>query len=375
LTAEIVITEERRAQRRTKAAEELRKSGSDFLIVCPGKNLEYLTGLPGQGSERLLAIIIDTEGRTSTVCPSFEVSRMLGSGLSDIHGWEEHEDPYKLSAALISEAGTRQVKRIALEGQTPFENYVRFRAHLPEVEFVNGGPLVRRLRMTKEPEEILLMRRACEITAKMLDEITATSPVGKTEKEIGSRVAEIYRRHGVEGGALVQSGPNTAIPHGSPSDRKVCECDVLLIDTGCSVSGYCSDVTRTYVVGEMGGQFESVYQIVAKAQGAGIAAAAPGTPCAQVDYAARKVIEDEGKGQFFTHRLGHGIGLEGHEEPYLVRGNDLALEKSMTVTIEPGIYIEEQFGIRIEDVVAISESGCEVLSDMIPKDLRVLPAR
>jgi Xaa-Pro dipeptidase len=375
LKAEPTISEAARAHRRGRAADSLRESKADFLFVCPGKNFEYLTGLPGQGSERLLAIIIDSEGRVSTVCPSFEASRMLESGLSGIHAWEEHEDPYKLCSALISQAGTRRVERIALEGQTPFANYLRLKAHLPEIEFVDGGPLVQRLRMRKDPDEILLMRRACEITAKMLEEITARPLVGKTEKDIGAEITQIYRGHDVDGGALVQSGPNSAIPHGAPSDRKICECDALLIDTGCSVSGYCSDVTRTYVVGEMSGQFKDVYGIVARAQAAGIAAASPGTKCAQVDYAARKVIEDAGYGQFFTHRLGHGIGLEGHEEPYLVKGNDLPLEQSMTMTIEPGIYMEEHFGVRIEDVVAISEFGREVLSDMIPKDLTVLPVR
>jgi Xaa-Pro dipeptidase len=367
------ITPDRRAERRTRAAGQLRKSELDFLFLCPGKDFEYLTGLPGEPSERLLALMIDAGGQVATVCPSFEVTRMLAAGLSNIHAWEEHEDPYKVAACVMSPAGGSNAGRIALDGRTRFETYLRLRGHLPDAEFLDGGPIVAGLRMKKEPEEILLMRRACEITAKMLEEITSGPLVGKTEKEIGAEIGEIYRRHGTEGGALVQSGPNTAIPHGGPSDRKISECDVLLIDTGCSIYGYCSDVTRTYVVGEMSGQFENVYEIVARAQGAGIGTASPGTPCEDVDYAARKVIEDEGMGRFFTHRLGHGIGLEGHEHPYLVRGNDLRLEKSMTMTIEPGIYMEEHFGVRIEDVIAISDSGREVLSDMIPKDLRVLP--
>jgi Xaa-Pro dipeptidase len=303
------------------------------------------------------------------ICHSFEEERIRRSStVTDVRTWEEDENPFELSGRCFRELRMPS-STILLDGNMPFNFYFRLQTVMPQFEFVDGSPLMFAARITKSAEEITLLRRASSFTAEgILAGIEEVSP-GMKESEIAQIVNEqMSKRSGEPASCLVQSGPNSAIPHGSASDRKIEPNDVLLIDGGTFVSGYKGDITITTVIGEPSARFKKIYDIVYRANRAAFDAARPGVPCENLDKIARDLIVSEGFGQYFTHRLGHGIGLEGHEHPYLVNGNTQKLETGMAFTIEPGIYILGEFGIRIEDDVAITEDGAERLST-VPRDL------
>jgi Xaa-Pro dipeptidase len=324
--------------------------------------------------ERLVGLAIGRDGRSEAIAPAFEVSRMLQAGLGAVSGWEEDEDPLELAAQIARQmCGDQAV--VALDGRFWFKDYQRFAELLPHYRFVNGWLLVADLRMRKSEEEIKWMSRACQISCDVVEKALANLERNTTERELEGEIARLYRERGVAGGALVQSGENSAIPHGGASERVIQPCDALLIDTACCYEGYHSDLTRTYVVEEASERFREIYGIVQEAQRLGIEKITSGTRCEEADYAARSHIESKGFGKYFTHRLGHGIGLEIHEEPYLVRGNEMPLDFGMAVTVEPGIYIEGEFGVRIEDVVACGQEGPVVLTGALPKELQVVTFR
>jgi Xaa-Pro dipeptidase len=356
--------------RRRSIAGRLAELGADYFFTASCPAFGYLTGLgTGYPSERLVAVIIARDGSANSICPAFEVSRLVELGLPGIHPWEEHEDPFAIAHDII---GKTPNPTVLVEGRLWFDWLLRLKAGVPGATFKSGSQLVHDLRMHKTPEELDLMGRACDVTEKAIHLALSRLQIGITEKEFGKVIARAYEECGVTSGALVQSGPNSAIPHGAPKDRRIEDSDVLLIDTGCQIEGYASDITRTYVINHCSERFREIYNIVLAAQGAGIAAARPGNTCEHMDFAARRVIEDAGYGRYFTHRLGHGIGLEVHEEPYLVKGNKRVLEPGMTFTVEPGIYVEGEFGVRIEDDVVITDTGCRVISDSFSRVLTVI---
>ncbi len=352
-----------------KLVELMNNKGISSLMLIPSPNLYYATGLQIHLSERLITAIIPAKQESMVICPSFEEERIRNSTyITDIRTWDEDEDPFKLTGNCLSELEFSS-ESIALDGNMPFNFYSRLADVLPHTQFVDSSPLLNTARITKSDEEIHLLKRASSITAEGILESIEQTSVGMTELDVAQIVKEhLSKRSGEPASCLVQSGPNSAIPHGSASDRKIEKNDVLLIDAGTTIAGYYGDITITTVIGEPSERFKKIYDLVLRANRAGFERADEGIPCEAVDKTARDLIVSEGFGEYFTHRLGHGIGLEVHEHPYLVNGNKQKLEVGMAVTIEPGIYIHGEFGVRIEDDVVISKDGAERLSK-IPREL------
>ena len=355
-------------RRLDRARAELEARRFDCLIATPGTNYEYLTGYNPGRSERLIALIVPLRGGPAVVCPSFEVERIKRHGvIADARGWEEEGDPYALVRDTVRRLAPR-AGTIALESSTGYQTSLRLAAALSGWKFVDAAPVTERLRIVKAPEEIALIRRAIEITQAAMTATFAQLAVGMTERDVARLLSREMQQRGAEGGGLVQFGPSSALPHGGPAAAALERESAVLIDCGCRVGGYESDITRTVWFGDSpADEFRKVFNVVHDAQSAALELGRPGTPCQDMDRAARKVIAAAGYGSFFTHRLGHGLGMDGHEPPYLVEGNALPLEPGMVFTDEPGIYQLGKFGVRIEDDCVMTASGVEVLSQRASK--------
>src|SRR6059058_5617734 len=354
------------ARRLDRARGELKARGLDLLIATPSTNYEYLTGYNPGRSERLIALLLPVVGAPAIVCPSFEVERIKRHSIvTELHGWEEQEDPH----ALVRETVRRlRPGSVALESSTAYQTFLRLGRALPGWKFVDAGPVTDRLRVIKSPEEVALLRRAIAITLDAMAATFAQLAVGTTEVQVAQTLSREMEQRGAPGGGLVQFGPSSALPHGGPAGPKLERETVVLIDCGCRVGGYTSDITRTIWFGDLPSEeFRKVFNVVHDAQTAAMTLGRPGTPCEDMDRAARKVITAAGYGPFFTHRLGHGLGMDGHEPEYLVEGNSTRLEPGMVFTIEPGIYQLGKFGVRIEDDCVMTATGVEVLSQRAAK--------
>jgi Xaa-Pro dipeptidase len=357
-------------RRLERAQAELAARRLDLLIATPSTNYEYLTGYNPGRSERLIALLLPAAGTPAIVCPSFEVERLRRhSVITELHGWEEQDDPYALVAGtvrgLLPEARSGTV---ALESSTAYQTSLRLGGALDGWKFMDAAPVTERLRVIKSPEEIALIRRAIAITQDAMAATFVQLAVGTTEEEVAHTLSRAMLERGAPGGGLVQFGASSALPHGGPAGPRLERETVVLIDCGCRVGGYESDITRTIWFGDHpSDEFVKVFNIVHDAQTAAIALGRPGTPCQEMDRAARKVIAAAGYGAFFTHRLGHGLGMDGHEPAYLVEGNRTPLEPGMVFTDEPGIYQLGKFGVRIEDDCLMTDRGVEVLSQRATK--------
>ena len=353
-------------QRRLEHAQaELKARRWDILVATPSTNYEYLTGYNPGRSERLIALVLPVSGSPTVVCPSFEVERIKRhSVITDLRGWEEQDDPYILVRDAVRRLKPGSGKgTIALESSTTYHSSLRLATALPGWKFADAAPMTERLRVIKSPEEIALIRRAIAITQDAMAATFAQLTVGTTEVDVSHVLSREMQQRGAPGGGLVQFGPSSALPHGGPSGPKLEREMVVLIDCGCTVGGYQSDITRTIWFGDHpSDEFVKVFNVVHDAQTAAIELGRPGTPCQDMDRAARRVITAAGYGRFFTHRLGHGLGMDGHEPAYLVEGNRTPLEPGMVFTDEPGIYQLGKFGVRIEDDCTMTEHGVEVLS-------------
>jgi Xaa-Pro dipeptidase len=321
------------------------------MFLEPGSNFRYLTGLELGRSERLIAAVLTAAGELHLIGPAFEEER-LGRcpAPARIGTWLEDQDPMVLVSEAVLAGSTHTI--VAVGPTTRFFVVESLRVALPGYNMVHAGPVIEQARLTKDKAELAAMRAACRRTREVMASIPKIARAGMTEAELARKI----------GGGIVQFGANAAIPHGGPSGRKLRKGDIILVDTGHTVDGYWSDLTRTFFFGRKTKEFKEVYGIVEKAQKAGIRAVKPGATCQTVDKAARKVIEDAGYGDYFIHRTGHGLGLDIHERPYLVKGNKARLRPGMVVTIEPGIYLPGKFGVRIEDDVAVTKAGRSVLS-------------
>src|SRR5438270_912041 len=333
----------------------------DALFIAPGTSLYYFTGIRWGMSERLLALVLPRTGEPIIVVPAFEEGRMREKLQfpAEVRAWQEDQSPTKIAAAALADRGIR-TGRIGVEETAPFTFYDHLRAAAPGLECVSADPVTIACRGRKSPHELELMRLACEATFDVFRAVLASVKEGMSQEEIGKLVEGGFSKMGLHGGALVLLGASAALPHGTIKPQKLKEDDVVLIDGGCAVEGYQSDVTRTGVLGKPSEKVARVFEIVRKAQDAALDAARAGRLSGTVDDAARKVITDAGFGpdyKRFTHRLGHGIGLDGHEHPYLVRGSKAVLEPGMTFSNEPGIYLIGEFGLRSEDDMVITESG------------------
>ncbi len=333
----------------------------DALIIGPGSSLFYFTGIHWGLSERLLALVLPRTGLPLLVCPAFEESRMRESLRypAEVRVWQEDESPTKLIAAALSERHLNP-GRIGIEETLPFTFYDHLRAAAADCTFVSADPVTIACRGVKSEHELSFLRAACSATCDVYRRVFASLKEGMSEEDIGNLVTAGFAKMNLRGGALVLIGAAAALPHGSKQPLKLKEGDVVLIDGGCTVEGYESDVTRTGVFGKPSAKVQKVFEIVRKAQDAALDAARAGRLSGTVDDAARAVVTTGGYGpdyKFFTHRLGHGLGLDGHEHPYLVRGSKTVLTAGMTFSNEPGIYIPGEFGVRCEDDMVITAEG------------------
>jgi Xaa-Pro dipeptidase len=352
--------------RLARAQALLATSGLDGLVVGPGSSLRYFTGAEWGLSERFLGFVLRRTGDPVWIAPAFERDRAreqihLGS---DVRTWEEDESPYAMVAQALKEGGA--TGRVGIEETMPFAFSDGIARELPALSLVSATPVTAGCRMLKDAHEIALMRRSALLTVRAHRAVFESLREGTTVAQASGWSAAAHRRLGVRGGALVLFGPDAAFPHGTEKPRTLRAGDVVLIDGGGRLHGYSSDITRTAVFGAPPSERQRrIWDLVRKAQQAAFAAARPGVECQAIDAAARSVIEDGGFGpgyKHLTHRLGHGIGLDGHEWPYMVRGNATKLAAGMTFTDEPGIYIPGELGIRHEDSVVVTEQGCENLA-------------
>jgi Xaa-Pro dipeptidase len=362
------------AERRTRIEKARRFMGEqkiDGLVLTGGTSLVYFSGIQWGLSERLFAMVLPLKGDAFYVSPAFEEERAreqiaLGplGGSADVRTWEEHESPYERVAQGLRDRGIAS-------GRVGIEETVRFVfsdgiAHAaPTLTVVSGTAVTAGCRGIKDTHELELMRLANQVTLKAYEAAYRSMKEGMTQRDFAGLVALAHQRLGFTGSAGVQVGEYSALPHGSITPQVIKEGTILLIDGGCSVEGYQSDISRTFVLGKATEKMNKVFDIEFRAQTAALKAARPGVPCEAVDAAARKVITDAGYGpdyKYFTHRVGHGIGMDGHEWPYLVRGNKLPLAPGMTFSDEPGIYIRGEFGVRLEDDMYITENGAELFT-------------
>ena len=353
------------ARRIARAQEELKTRKLDLLVVEPSTNFQYFTGYNPGRSERLILLMVPASGAPTIVCPSFEVERIKrNTVISDARGWEEQENPWNLVAKAVGPYGV-----VGIEPTTSYQSYRRLARTLPRWRFEDGALVTERLRIIKSPEEIALIRQAIAATEASIAATFTQLAVDMSERDVSALLSREMASRGSPGGGLVQFGPSSALPHGGPSAGRLTRETVVLIDAGSRVEGYTSDITRTIWFGDApSDEFKKVYNIVHDAQTAAIENAKPNvTQCQEVDRAARKVISDAGYGQYFTHRLGHGMGMDGHEAPYMVEGNTTRMEPGIVFSDEPGIYQLGKFGVRIEDDCTMTPTGVEFLSHRPPK--------
>src|SRR6266436_1364680 len=314
----------------------------DALFFAPGTSLYYFTGIRGGFSERLLGLIVPRAGAPALVVPGFEEGRLREKLRFpiEVRVWQEDESPTKIAAGVLAERGVRK-GRLGVEETAAFTFFDHLRAAAQGFECVPADPLTIACRGRKSEHELELMRLACEATCDVFRAVFASLKEGMSQDDIAHLIEAGFAKMNLHGGALVLLGASAALPHGTVQPQKLKEGDVVLIDGGCGVEGYASDVTRTSVYGKPSEKISRVFELVRKSQDAALDAARAGRLSGTVDDAARAVIVNGGYGpdyKFFTHRLGHGIGLDGHEHPYLVRGSKTILEPGMTFSNEPGIY-------------------------------------
>ncbi|HEY2456625.1 MAG TPA: Xaa-Pro peptidase family protein [Candidatus Acidoferrum sp.] len=357
------ITPEEFQDRLAHAQELMGKLAPKFgaLVIGPGSSLYYFTGIRWGLSERLLALVLPVSGQPILISPGFEEGRMREQMRfpAEVRVWQEDESPTKLIAAALADRRIRS-GRIGIEETLLFTFYDHLRATAPGLECVSADPVTIACRALKSPHELELMRLACEATFDVYRCVFASLKEELSQEEIGNMVSGGFAQMKLRGGALVLLGASAALPHGTRQPQKLKEGDVVLIDGGCTVEGYESDVTRTGVLGKPPEKVQRAFETVRKAQDAALDAARAGKLSGSVDDAARAVITAAGYGpdyKFFTHRLGHGIGLDGHEHPYLVRGSTTLLAAGMTFSNEPGIYVPGEFGLRCEDDMVIAAEG------------------
>jgi Xaa-Pro dipeptidase len=360
------ITDEERWARIARAQRRMAETGLDGILMLGGTSMRYFTDTEWGRSERTFALIVPREGAPAWVCPAFEKERALERIRfgDDVRTWEEHESPYALIGTVLADRGMR-TGRLGLEETTYYHVADGLGRDVPAVQVTSADDVTRGCRSVKSPAEIALMRHANLVTITAYEAAFAALEPGMDQSRFGQLISAAHRRLGYSGGALVLFGENSAYPHGTARDEMLTEGMVVLWDGGTRVGGYASDITRTAVFGEPTVEQRRVWTLVKEAQAAALAKAAPGVPAGEVDTAAREVIDRGGYGpgyRYFTHRLGHGIGMDGHEWHYLVQGSTVELQPGMTFSNEPGIYIYGSFGIRLEDIMVITEEGAELLT-------------
>ncbi len=360
-----------------KLNASLRTSGLPAVALNPGPTLTYLTGLHFHLMERPVVYLVAEGQEPVIVIPELEMLK-LDQAPYKIQAFPYGENPAKWGEAFRNavQALDLGTKRVGVEtGRMRLLEYNFLKAAAPEAEYPDASEVLEGLRLHKDPEEVRSMRKAVEIAEAALEATLPLIKIGMTEKELAGELVIQLFRHGSDPelpfAPIVSGGPNSANPHASPTERKLQTGDLLVIDYGASADGYVSDITRTFSVGEVEEEFATIHKIVQDANAAGRAAGKPGVPCANVDSAAREVIEKSGYGEYFTHRTGHGLGMEGHEPPYMRGDNMQLLEAGMAYTVEPGIYLPGRNGVRVEDDMVVTETGAESLTSL-KREMRVV---
>jgi len=364
-----------RRERQEKAHELMRANELDAILLMEGTSLNYFTGIRWWGGERMFAMVLPAKGEAFYVCPAFEegrareqIAKTSDEKQADVRIWQEDENPYQRLAQGLHDRGM-------LTGKVGVEETVRFvfsegvAKAAPQARLLSATPVTAGCRMIKSRAELELMRLASKVTLTAYQAVYRSLRDGMTQFEVGRLVEAANDQLGFGGDALVEVGEYSAFPHGSVQPQVIREGVPVLIDGGCKVEGYESDITRMLLIGKPPDKVKHVFEIVQRAQSAAVAVARPGVDCSAVDAAARKLITDAGYGpdyKCFTHRVGHGIGMDGHEWPYLVRGNSTKLAANMTFSDEPGIYIRGEFGVRLEDDMHITEDGAELFTVQSP---------
>ncbi|MCC6317573.1 MAG: aminopeptidase P family protein [Gemmatimonadaceae bacterium] len=371
----VPISVDERKARLEKARRLMTENGLSAIMLTGGTSMVYFTGMRWGNSERMTCAIVPARGNAFIVTPKFEEERTLEQARLGPLGsetrvltWEEHESPYERVAQGLRDLGV-STGAIGIEETVKYVFSAGVGAAAPGIRIASGTPVTAGCRMVKDAHELALMRHASQVTLKAYEAAWKSLKEGMTQSDFARLVSQAHERLGYTGGAGVQVGEFSALPHGSVTPQVVREGSILLIDGGCSVEGYASDLSRTFVLGKPTDKMKAVFDLEFKAQSAALAAARPGVECQAVDAAARKVIVDGGYGpdyKYFSHRVGHGMGMDGHEWPYLTRGNTLKLVPGMTFSDEPGIYIPGEFGIRLEDDMVITENGAELFTPQSP---------
>jgi Xaa-Pro aminopeptidase len=371
------IPAERYRDRLARAAQATAERGIDGLLIGVGPELQYLTGYDAHVSERLTMLVVLPTQAPAIVVPRLEQAA-AEVGLRTpvkIVTWGETDDPHAVVSALVESAHGR----LAVSDRLWASHLLRFQAVLPNARFESATPVIRPLRIVKDPDEIELLTQAAHAADRVVAAVAAGRLVGRTEADVAREVRErlVAEGHDSAEFAIVASGPNSASPHHAASDRVIQAGEPIVLDIGGVLGGYWSDITRTlWVTGEDPSrgpdeEFRRLFELVREANAEATSAARPGIACSRLDGLARGIISAGGYGPQFIHRLGHGIGLEGHEDPYLVAGNEEPLDVGAAFSIEPGIYVEGRYGVRIEDIVVCSDAGPIVLNEA-PRDLYVV---
>ncbi|MEO8355140.1 MAG: Xaa-Pro peptidase family protein [Chloroflexota bacterium] len=355
----------------------LRTSDLDAVILNPGPTLTHLSGLRFHLMERPVVLLFAKDQVPAIVLPELELQKVTSLPYElQVFSYAENPSEWGNAFRKATQSLGLDGKRIGVEPrQLRLLEYRYVQDGAPEADYPDASDILSGLRLRKDKFEVDAMRRAVKIAQDSLEATIPLIKIGMTEKEVSSELVTQLLRHGSEPelpfAPIVSGGPNAANPHASPSERRLQAGDLLVVDWGAAYDGYISDLTRTFAVGDVDDEYGKIHQIVQDSNAAGRAAGKPGVPCAAVDKAARDVIEQAGYGVYFTHRTGHGIGMEAHEEPYMRGDNMQLLEPGMAFTVEPGIYLPDRNGVRIEDNVVITETGADVLSDM-PREIRTV---
>ncbi len=360
-----------------KLTASLRTSGLSAVALNPGPTLMFLTGINFHLMERPVVLLVAPDKDPVLILPELELPKV------DLFPYKVRAFAYGENPSEWNDAFRKAAQSLGLDGkrigveprQMRLLEFSHIKAGAPEADYPDASDVLARLRLKKDKAEVEAMRRAVKIAQAALEATLPLIKIGMTEKALASELVMNLLKHGSDPempfAPIVSAGPNSANPHASPSERKLRAGDLLVVDWGAAYNGYVSDLTRTFAVGEVDDECNKIHKIVQEANAAGRAAGKPGVPCANVDKATRDVIEKAGYGKYFTHRTGHGIGMEGHEDPYMRSDNMQLLEPGMAFTVEPGIYLTNRNGVRIEDNVVITETGADVLSDM-PREIKVV---
>ena len=365
------ITLDERRARIENARRLMTENRLDALMLMGGTSMMYFTNMRWGGGERLFALILPAKGEPFYVCPAFERDRAgeqiaqgpFGAG-AEVRIWQEDESPYERVAQGLKDRGISS-GRLGMEEHVEFVFSNGVATVAPALEIVSGTSVTAGCRMHKSDHEIALMRLAAQVTITAYEAAWRALQPGMTQRQLQQLIGSAYGQLGFPGEASVNVGTYSALPHGSRQPQTIHEGEIVMIDDGCLVEGYQSDITRTFVLGKPTDKMRQVFDIVHRAQKAALETARPGIEAQDVDAAARQVIVDAGYGPgytYFTHRVGHGIGMDMHEWPYLVKGDTVRLASNMTFSDEPGIYIPGEFGVRLEDDMHITESGAELFT-------------